>query len=171
MQILESMNEQPLNNRHPVRRQLVRALSIVEDIVYVGLGILLAVCAFALLGATLKTVGYSLWNRALAGQVVSVLDQLLLVLLIIELLYTVQVSFREHALVVEPFLVVALISVIRRILIITAEMTKLPESGQLLFRRAMFELGLLSVMILILVISLILLERQKAHSITVGDTK
>ena len=163
------MNQQALNNSHPARRQLVGALSIIEDIVYVGLGILLAACAFALLAATLKRVGYSFWNRALAGEVVSVLDQLLLVLLIIELLYTVQVSFREHALVVEPFLVVALISVIRRILIITAEMTKLPESGQLLFQRAMFELGLLSVMILILVISLVLLKRQQKSFASMTD--
>jgi uncharacterized membrane protein (DUF373 family) len=149
------------NDIHPARQWVVRALSFVEDIVYVGLGILLAVSAFALLAATLKTVGYALWNRALAGQVVSVLDQILLVLLIIELLYTVQVSFREHGLLVEPFLVVALISVIRRILIITAEMTKLPESSPTLFQRSMLELSLLSVMILILVFSLILLERQK----------
>jgi hypothetical protein len=63
-------------------------------------------------------------------------------------------------LVVEPFLVVALVSAIRRILIITAEMTKLPPSSQLIFQRAMLELGVLSVMIVILVGSLILLQRS-----------
>jgi uncharacterized membrane protein (DUF373 family) len=96
---------------------------------------------------------------------VSVLDQLLLVLLIIELLYTVQVSLREHRLVFEPFLVVGLVSAIRRILIITAEMTKLPESSQAIFQRAMLELSVLSLMIVILVGSLIFLQR----SAPVGD--
>jgi uncharacterized membrane protein (DUF373 family) len=49
------------------------------------------------------------------------LDRILLILLIVELLYTVQVSFREHALVPEPFLLVGLISAIRRVLVVTAE--------------------------------------------------
>jgi uncharacterized membrane protein (DUF373 family) len=155
------MGDQGKSEIHPVRQSVVRALSLVEDAVYVGLGIVLAVTAIALLSATLKTVGYSLWNRSLTGQITNVLDQILLVLLIVELLYTVQVSFREHGLLVEPFLVVALIAVIRRILVITAELTKLPESGQAVFQRAMLELGLLSLMILILVSSLILLQRQK----------
>ena len=60
---------------------------------------------------------------------------------------------------------VALVSAIRRILIITAEMTKLPESSQAILQRAMLELSVLSVMIVILVGSLIFLQR----SAPVGD--
>jgi uncharacterized membrane protein (DUF373 family) len=41
----------------------------------------------------------------------------LLILLIVELLYTVQVSFREHAVMPEPFLLVGLIAAIRRVLL------------------------------------------------------
>jgi hypothetical protein len=44
-----------------------------------------------------------------------------LILLVIELLYTVQVSFREHGLIPEPFLLVGLIAAIRRVLVLTAE--------------------------------------------------
>ncbi len=91
----------------------------------------------------------------------ALLDQILLVLLIVELLYTVQVSFKEHGLVAEPFLVVALIAVVRRILVITAELAKLPERSEPVFRRAIWELGLLTVMILVLVSSLILLQRHQ----------
>src|SRR5207249_6827217 len=53
--------------------------------------------------------------------IIKLLDHVLLILLIVELLYTVQVSFREHALVPEPFLLVGLISAIRRVLILTAD--------------------------------------------------
>jgi hypothetical protein len=81
-------------------------------------------------------------------------------LLVVELLYTVQVSFREHGLVAEPFLVVALIAVIRRVLVLTAEVPKLPEAGEYVFRHAMLELALLSVMIVVLVGSLIFLQKQ-----------
>jgi uncharacterized membrane protein (DUF373 family) len=143
-----------------MRRQVVLGLSLVEDTVYVGLGILLAVAAFTLLAAALKTLAYSLWNRALGGQIVGLLDQVLLILLIIELLYTVQVSFREHGLLAEPFVVVALIAVIRRVLVLTAEIPKLPESGETVFRHAIFELAVLTVLILVLVGSLIMLQKQ-----------
>lgn len=155
------MVERRTSEIHPVRHGLARVLSLVEDVVYVGLGTLLAICAITLLLAALKSVAHSLWTHSLAGQIASILDQILLVLLIIELLYTVQVSFREHGLVVEPFLVVALIAVIRRILVITAELANLPVASDVVFRRAMFEMGLLAVMILILMGSLLLLQRHK----------
>jgi len=92
--------------------------------------------------------------------VVSFLDQILLILLIVELLYTVQVSFREHGLLAEPFLVVALIAVIRRILVLTAELPKLPEAGGAVFSHALLELALLTVMIFVLVASFIMLQKQ-----------
>jgi uncharacterized membrane protein (DUF373 family) len=138
----------------------VQSLSWVEDIVYVGLGLLLTITAFTLLVIALKSVLLSLWNRALGGQVVELLDQILLVLLIIELLYTVQVSFRERALLAELFLLVALIAVIRRVLVLTAEVPKLSEAGEIVFRHAMLELGILAIMVVVLVASLIALQKQ-----------
>jgi hypothetical protein len=56
--------------------------------------------------------------------------------------------------------VVALIAAIRRILIITAEISKLPEAGEMIFRHAVIELALLTAMILVLVWSLIMLQKQ-----------
>jgi hypothetical protein len=91
------------------------------------------------------------------------LDQILLILLIllvVELLYTVQVSFREHGLLAEPFLVVALIAVIRRIPVLTAELPKLSVASESVFQHAVFELALLAFMVLLLVGSVILLQRQ-----------
>lgn len=148
------------NEVHPIRLRVAHGLSWVEDIVYVGLGVLLSMVALALLASALKDVVLSVWNRAVGGQIVGLLGQILLVLLVIELLYTVQVSFREHGLVAEPFMVVALIATIRRVLLITAEIAKLPESAESVFRHAIWELALLTVMILVLVHSLIMLQRQ-----------
>jgi len=150
---------------HPVRQAVVQTLSSVEDIVYVGLGLLLTIAAFTLLVIALKTVVLALWNRALGGQVVGLLDQILLILLIIELLYTVQVSFRERGLIAEPFLVVALIAVIRRVLVLTAEVPKLSEAGEAVFRHAMLELAVLTVMVLVLVGSLITLQKYGKRSV------
>jgi uncharacterized membrane protein (DUF373 family) len=154
------MVEQSQIKGQKLRWIVVRGLSFVEDGVYVGLGIMLAIAAATLLVIALKSVLTLLFAGALQGQIVTILDQVLLILLIIELLYTVQVSFREHALVAEPFIVVALIAVIRRILILTAEIPKLPEAGEALFRHAIIELALLTAMVLVLVGSLIVMQRQ-----------
>ena len=97
--------------------------------------------------------------RSITAQMPTILDQILLVLLIIELLYTVQVSFREHGLVAEPFLIVALIAVIRRVLVVTAELPKLPQAGEDVFRHAIMELAILTVMIIVLVTSFVVLRK------------
>jgi uncharacterized membrane protein (DUF373 family) len=143
-----------------VRDLFVRGLSLVEDTVYVGLGFLLTVVAIALLVVALRGTLSWIFGTGLHNHIIELLDQMLAVFLVIELLYTVQVSFREHGLVAEPFLVVALIAVIRRVLVITAEFPKLSETSEPLFRHAMWELGLLTFMILILVGALIALQRQ-----------
>ena len=111
----------------PGRSIVVQGLSFVEDVVYIGLGVLLTIASVTLLWVAAKTFVIAIVTRQLQGQVVGLLDQILLILLIVELLYTVQVSFRAHGLLAEPFLVVALIAVIRRILVLTAEVPKLPR--------------------------------------------
>ena len=85
---------------------------------------------------------------------------MLLVLMIVELLYTVQVSFREHTLIPEPFIIVGLIAATRRILVLTAEFAKLAEVGTETFRNAMIELTILTIMVVALVASLIMLRRR-----------
>jgi uncharacterized membrane protein (DUF373 family) len=153
--------EQPKDVTHPVRLMIVQGLSSVEDVVYVGLGILLAIAAVTQVLASFKSFILALITHSLTGQIVNLLDQILLVLLIVELLYTVQVSFREHGLVAEPFLVVALIAAIRRVLIITAEVSKMREGGEIIFKQTIVELSVLTFMILIFVGCLTVLQKTR----------
>ncbi|HSD18968.1 MAG TPA: phosphate-starvation-inducible PsiE family protein, partial [Anaeromyxobacter sp.] len=97
-----------------------------------------------------------------AGAIVTLLDRILLALMVVELLYTVQVSFKEHALVPEPFLLVALIATVRRILVITAEFGAQTRPADQLFRQVMWELSLLTVLILVLVASVVVLRKRAA---------
>lgn len=145
---------------HSARGRIARLLSFVEDIVYIGLGTLLAIAALSLLVSGFRNFVVAIYRHTMAAQAINLLDQVLLVLLVIELLYTVQVSFREHGLVAEPFIVVALIAVIRRVLVLTAEFPKLPQADDGTFRHAWIELALLAVMTVVLVGSLILLQRH-----------
>ncbi|HEX9820467.1 MAG TPA: phosphate-starvation-inducible PsiE family protein, partial [Methylomirabilota bacterium] len=136
----------------------------VEDAVYVGLGLLLAATAVALLVTTGVTLVRSVLERALAARVIDLLDQVLLVFMIVEILYTVQVSFREHVLVPEPFLIVGLIAAIRRVLVLTAEFGDLLTKGGTVFQNAMLELTLLTVMVLALVAALVLVRRRAPNA-------
>jgi hypothetical protein len=68
----------------------------------------------------------------------------------------VQVSFREHALVPEPFLLVGLIAAIRRVLVLTAEFAEVHDQSEVLFRHLIVELVVLAVLIITLVTSLFL---------------
>jgi uncharacterized membrane protein (DUF373 family) len=162
------MAEKQQESIHPVRAQVISALSLVEDVIYSGLGILLSIFAITLLVRGFKGLMQVVFGHASGAQFVDLLDQVLLVLLVVELLYTVQVSFRNRGLVTEPFLVVALISVIRRVLVLTAQIPELAQAGADAFRHAVMELALLALMIVVLVGSLIFMQR-KTKSAAVPD--
>lgn len=144
------------------RGVVTTAFTWLEDFVYVALGLLLAASAVALLVHT----GYDLVRALLDGldvrAIVTLVDRILLALMIVELLYTLKVSFRQHALLPEPFLLVALIASVRRILVITVEFGAQERPDDKLFRQAMSELALLTVLILVLAAAVMILRRRTA---------
>ncbi len=142
----------------PARTLIARAFAGVEDLVYVGLGLLLAGSSLALLVVTIIRFGSNLFAGDLAAQIIPLLDRILLILLIVELLYTVQVSFRLHAVTPEPFLLVGLIAAIRRVLILTAEFGH--EGSQAPPPQLVPELAVLSALIVAIALSLFVLRRK-----------
>lgn len=142
----------------PVREWLSTAFNLIEDGIYVGLGLLLAGVAIALLVTEISFFSHYIVAGQLSDNIVSLLDRILLIIIFAEVLYTVQVSFRQHVLQPGPFLVVGLIAVTRRILVLTAELPKIAKESEAFFRSAMIELGLLTVLIVALVVSLRLLR-------------
>jgi hypothetical protein len=143
-----------------VRERIAQSFTRVEDIVYVGLGALLAAGALALLVDAAVTLGRQLFGGSMPAPIINLLDRVLLVVMLVELLYTVQISFREHALVPEPFLIVGLIAATRRVLVVTAEFANLAQAGGAVFLNAMLELALLTAMILVFVTALVLLRKR-----------
>jgi uncharacterized membrane protein (DUF373 family) len=149
--------EQPAAGaRDAIARWFTRA----EDVVYVGLGVVLAASAFALLAYAVVALASHAIAGTLDARVVDILDRVLLTLIFVEVLSTVQVSFREHTLVPEPFLVVGIIAGTRRVLVLTAEIGELLKDGGERFRNSMIELGVLTVMIVALVAALVLLRKR-----------
>src|SRR4051812_13339163 len=144
-----------------IRGVVAKVFGVAEDVIYVGMGLLLALSAAALLVAGAG----ALWNATLAGApleaVIGLLDRTLLVLMLVELLYTVRVSFRQHSLLPEPFLIVGLIAATRRILVVTAEFSVKGNVEPGRFRDALLEVGLLTLMVVALVGSLLMLRRRE----------
>ena len=142
---------------------VVRWLARVEDLVYVGLSVILAMLALGLLIEGAVAFGRAIADGELVPRVAMLLDRFLLILMVVEILYTVQVSLREHTLSPEPFLVVGLIAGIRRILVLTAEFSNMIDEGET-FRNAMLELSILTGMVIVLVGALVMLRRRAVAS-------
>jgi uncharacterized membrane protein (DUF373 family) len=140
---------------------ITKVFRLVEDVIFVGLGVLLAGCALYLLGTTAVSFVQHLSASAFDGRaVVELIEQLLLILLVVEILYTVQVSFREHTLAPEPFLLIGLIAGVRRVLVITAELAEVGKLAGDMFRNLMIELGVLTALIVALVASVMMLRMR-----------
>jgi hypothetical protein len=92
---------EPAGRREPgkLRLRVAQGFTRVEDVLYVGLGLVLAGSAAALLVNVAAAFGRSVLGGVGVQGIVQLLDSVLLILMIVELLYTVQVSFREHTLV------------------------------------------------------------------------
>lgn len=150
----------PQSGEERLRAKVSRGFSLFEDVIYVGLSLVLAYSAAALL----ITSAIALWRNLAGGAgsegIIDLLDRSLLVLMVVEILYTVRVSFREHSLAAEPFLVVGLIAVTRRILVVTAEFSQMIDKGETPFLHGMIEVALLTVMVLFLGISLRLVSKR-----------
>jgi uncharacterized membrane protein (DUF373 family) len=126
-----------------------------QDVVTVAVGIVLILVAATLLVSGIADFVHSLAEtRVLSAEsvisaVTSLLDEVLLVLILIEIVHTVVLSLYSHRLVAQPFIVVGLVAVIRKILFVL--------SGEKLVSTSV--LALLIAMVAVFVLSLILVNR------------
>ena len=141
-----------------------RAFLKVEVFAYLVLGLMLALTALLGVGSAAVSLWRDVQDHVDAASLVLTIDRLLFVLMVVEILHTVRVSFRSGTLVCEPFLIVGLIASIRRVLVITLESSQVNQPGkwtpetQGLFDSTMLELGVLGGLILVMVISICLLR-------------
>jgi phosphate starvation-inducible membrane PsiE len=142
-------------------------LGFAERIVLVLIGIVLVLLAISLLMSSIV----SLYQAVMAGNIrelaIEILDGVLLVMMTMEIVYTVTVSLESHKLVAEPFLIIGLIAAIRRMLVITATNTE-QETNPAAFHNTLVELGLLGGMVLILALAIYVLRRAQTIPVPTG---
>ncbi len=158
-----------------LRHRFDDSLGAAEVAIYAVLAVLLSATILAGIASACKLLFDSVIHWTVATQTLRVLNELLIVLMLAEILHTVRISIRSHVLVTEPFLVVGLIASIRRILVISLEMATLgrestwTSDNSVVFRNSMIELGLLSLLVLVLVFSIMLLRRYPPAATDVKD--
>jgi uncharacterized membrane protein (DUF373 family) len=142
-------------------------LSHLETAVYVALGILLGAAALLAIVGSLHLFVDGVHEISGSSSIFSLIDRLLLVLVLVELLHTVRISIRSHTLVIEPFLIIGLIAIVRRTLVLTLQaegFTKgevwTPQVGAH-FRASMVEAGVLAVLLLVFVSSIYVIRKTK----------
>ena len=138
---------------------LVTILDYAQQVVYYGVSLVLLVA----IGVLFVSVGASLlavFEVDPLETILAILDRILLITIFVELLITIEVLVQERQIVAEPFLLIGLVAVIRRILIITA------EAGQSLgdperFLNLITELGVLTALVISLAGALYVARRTQ----------
>ena len=137
----------------------------VEHVVSIVIGLFLTLAAIM----ALVSVGQLMWTGVThwsgGSLVFGVVDHVLFVLMLVEILHTVRRSIESHELACEPFLIVGLIATVRRILVVTLQnsdpsQAKSGAEAAASFSHTMIELGVLSALTLVLIISIYIARRS-----------
>jgi uncharacterized membrane protein (DUF373 family) len=118
------------------------ALEHAQDFVTVTVGVVLIALAAVLVVDGLATFFHTA-ARSVPSAATALLDQVLLVLILVEIVHTVVLSLRAHRLAAQPFIIVGLVAVIRRILFVLSSEVRVDTT----------ELGLLILMLIAFVAS------------------
>jgi uncharacterized membrane protein (DUF373 family) len=149
------------NHREPRWTTAARgSLAVIEEALYLIVGIMLLAAGVLVVVGTVSSLIHSVRTRQSAVSIgIVLLDRILLMLIVAELIHTLRFVVLRGRIVVEPFLFVGLIAVVRRVLIITAELEQQTPSGRTLTNQ-LLELGLLGFLALTLAVSIFLIRRS-----------
>ena len=105
-------------------------------------------------GAAIYEFFHRLSRTPLATNAADLLDQVLLALILVEIVHTVVLSLRAHALVPQPFIVVGLVAVIRKLLFVLGNQQSISDT----------RLWIYIVMVAVFVTSLVAVSRFTSGS-------
>ena len=136
-----------------------RVLGMLEDALYWGIAAVLVIGSVALLIAQFNTM-LRLRNTPASTLMLEVLDGLLLLFIFVELLSAVRATVATRGLIAEPFLIVGIIASIKEIVVLSVKAADDIGKGSS-FSDAMWEVGVLGVLVLLLGITAWLLRLKE----------
>lgn len=118
-----------------------------QDLVSILVGVVLVVLAVALLVSGVVNFFQQVSGNSVLTAADNLLDRVLLVLILVEIVHTVVLSLRAHTLIPQPFIVIGLVAVIRKVLFIMSSTATVPtaELSVLVAMVAVFVAGLIAV--------------------------
>ena len=142
----------------PYKRVVSGILDAFERIAYVAIALALSVPIVMLVfSAALSMLEVS--EVGVLETSLTVLDRVLLAFIFVELIDTVRVTVRERGIfIAEPFLLVGLIAVVRRILLLTAEIERANAEE---FQNMLIELGVMTGLVIVLTVALYFTRRMR----------
>ena len=142
----------------PYKRVVSGTLDAFERIAYVAIALALSVPIVMLVfSAAISMLEVS--EIGVLETSLTVLDRVLLAFIFVELIDTVRVTVRERGIfIAEPFLLVGLIAVVRRILLLTAEIERASAEE---FQNMLIELGVMTGLVIVLTGALYFTRRMR----------
>ena len=135
-------------------------LTHAESVVLVLIGVVLVVLAVLLLWSGAVSMIDAVQDNRIGHSAIEILNSVLLVMMTMEIVYTVAISLESHTLVAEPFLIIGTIAAIRRMLVITATSTE-TEHDAAMFHNTLVELGLLAATVIALAVAIWVLRHSQ----------
>jgi uncharacterized membrane protein (DUF373 family) len=144
-----------------VRAGSANTFQNIEQVFYIAVAVALAAAGAALFVYVIYSFITSFALATYLTLTLELLDGLLLVFIITELLHTVRAVIDESVLLTEPFLIVGIVAVIRRMILISAEAKELVGTPE--FPDLMLEMGILTGVVIALGLVIFLL-RHTSHT-------
>jgi uncharacterized membrane protein (DUF373 family) len=140
------------------KRVFTGVLDVIERIAYFAIALALSVPIVMLVfSAAISMLEVS--EVGVLETALTVLDRVLLAFIFVELIDTVRVTVRERGIfIAEPFLLVGLIAVVRRILLLTAEIEQASAEE---FQNMLIELGVMTGLVIVLTVALYFTRRMR----------
>lgn len=136
-----------------------KILGLAEKILYILVGIGLVIMAALVLFQGAKDLYHLSSSTSITLQVATVLNDILFSIILLELLSTVVTHLSEGGFQLKPFLIIGIISSVRRILVLGAQLSTSRISHSM-FRRELVELALDGLVALILTVALVIITKN-----------
>jgi phosphate starvation-inducible membrane PsiE len=147
------------DDKRPWPSLAAKYLGQAESVVLVLIGLVLVVLAVLLLWTSGSAMVDAVRDNRIGHEAIEILNSVLLVMMTMEIVYTVAISLESHTLVAEPFLIIGTIAAIRRMLVITATSTE-TEHDPSMFHNTLVELGLLAATVIALSVAIWILRHS-----------
>jgi uncharacterized membrane protein (DUF373 family) len=155
--------------RHEGRR-VIGLVEVAEDMVHYAVSLLLVIVAVVVMVHSLAEFFDSGQHPIFAERVTGVINSVLFVIIVMEILRTVVAHFDDAGLQLKPFLIIGIISAVRHILTVGAQVSLGGQDDPTHFRQTQMELGVNAAVVLALVVGLVMIWRSERSAMEDAET-